>query len=147
MQFCPPPHDTNVSHKTVINFSLPFTGSHSLQIQTQIIKLCSSAFPDLSLHFIFQSGWRLSSLFPFKDHIPMLMRLHVVYNYTCRCCSASYLGQTCRHLHTRILEHVGVLPLTGKKQAIHSLLSILSHTCQTRHSISLPTSSGKPTYF
>ena len=134
--FCPPPHDTNVSHKTVINFSLPFTESHSLQIRTQIIKLCSSAFPDLSLRFIFRSGRRLSSFFPFKDRIPMLMRSRVVYNYTCRCCGASYLGQTRRHLHTRISEHMGVSPLTGKKRAIHSLSSVLTHTRRTGHSIS-----------
>ena len=104
VSFLTPPHDTNVSQKTVINFSLPFTGSHSLQIRTQIIKLCSSAFPDLSLRFIFQSGRRLSSFFPFKDRIPMLMRSRIVYSYTCRCCGASHLGQTRRHLHTRISE-------------------------------------------
>ena len=72
--FCPPPHDTNVFQKIVIDFSLPFTWSHSLQIQTQIMKSCSSSFPDVSLRFIFQSGRRLSSFFFFKDRIPMLMR-------------------------------------------------------------------------
>ena len=53
-----------------------------------------------------------------------------------RCCGASYLGQTRRHLHTRISEHMGVSPLTGKKRATHSLSSVLTHTHRTGHSIS-----------
>ena len=43
--FSPPTRNSNTPDKTVLNFSLPFTGSHSLQIRTQIAKLCSSAFP------------------------------------------------------------------------------------------------------
>ena len=47
--------DPNGQHhaKTIINISLPCTGFHFLQIRTQIQKLCSSAFSDISLWFIF----------------------------------------------------------------------------------------------
>ena len=62
--------------------------------------------------------------------------IDIVYSYTCRCCGASYLGQTRRHLHTSILEHMEVLPLTGKKRAIHSLSSVLAYPHRTGHSIS-----------
>ena len=35
-------------------FCFPFTGQHSLQIRTQIRKLCSHAFPLISIRFVFR---------------------------------------------------------------------------------------------
>ena len=136
-EFCPPTKDSDSPPKNIY-FKLPFTGSHALQIRTQVSKLCSSAFPQVTLHFIFQSGRWLSGFFPFKGQTPMLMRSHVVYKYTCWCCRALYLGQTRRHLHTRISEYMGVLPSTGKKQAttLFPTSSIQAHICQTNHIIS-----------
>ena len=66
------------------------------------------------------------------------MRSRVVYIYTCQCCGALYLGQTRRHIHTRISEHMGVSPLTGKKRAttLFPTSSIQAHTRQTNHAIS-----------
>ena len=46
--------------------------------------------------------------------VSKLMRSGVVYLLKCRCCSASYVGQTTRHLHTRISKHLGVSPITWK---------------------------------
>ena len=103
--------------KKVLYFSLPYTGAHSLQIRTQISRLCSSAFPHLNIRFVFRPTLRLSQLFTFKDKIPKALRSCVVYSSTCRCCSATYLGQTVRHLHTRVSEHLGVSPLTGSKSS------------------------------
>ena len=100
--------------KKIIYFCLPFTGIHSLQIRTQISRLCNAAFPHLDIRFVFRSSRRISSFFPFKDKVPKYLRSSVVYLFKCRCCSASYVGQTTRHLHTRISEHLGISPITGK---------------------------------
>ena len=121
--------------KKIIYFSLPFTGTHSLQIRTQISRLCSSAFPNLNIRFIFRSPTPISTFFPFKDKVPKYLRSSVVYFFTCRCCSASYVGQTTPHLHTRIytLEQLGVSPITGKTStspitsSIHSHISAFGH--------------------
>ena len=136
--FCSSTKDFDSSPKNIIYFKLPFTGSHALQIRTKVSKLCSSAFPQVSLRFIFRSGRRLSSFFPFKDRTPMSMRSHVVYKHTCQCCGALDLGQTRRHLHMRISEHLGVSPLTGNKWAstLFPTSSIQAHTRQTNHAIS-----------
>ena len=58
--------------------------------------------------FVFRSSTRLSSFFPFKDKVPKFLRSGVVYLFKCRCCSASYVGQTTHHLHTRVSEHLGI---------------------------------------
>ena len=44
----------NVSQK-VLYFCLPFVGTHSLQIHTQILSFCSSTFPHVNIHFIFST--------------------------------------------------------------------------------------------
>ena len=64
------------------------------------------------------------------------MRSRVVYKYTCQCCGALYFVQTRRYLHTRISEHMGVSPLTGKKLATTSISSIQAHIHHTHHTIS-----------
>ena len=113
--------------KKIIYFCLPFTGIHSLQIRTQINRLCNAAFPHLDIRFVFRSSRRISSFFPFKDKVPKYLRSSVVYLFKCRCCSASYVGQTTRHLHTRISEHLGISPITGKHSTNPAMSSILSH--------------------
>ena len=70
------------SKKTVtLYFCLPYTGQHSLQLRTQLRKLLSSAYPHLSIRFVFRPTCRLSDFFPFKDRIPFALRSHVVYKY------------------------------------------------------------------
>ena len=116
--------------KKVIYFCLPFTGHHGLQIRSQLLKFPSSAYPHISLRVVFCPSFRLSNFFPFKDKIPCELRSHVVYLYKCQCCGALYVGQTLRHIHTRISEHMGVSPLTGKK--------VLFQPCQAYSLISIP---------
>ena len=113
--------------KKIIYFCLPFTGIHSLQIRTQINRLCNAAFPHLDIRFVFRSSRRISSFFHFKDKVPKYLRSSVVYLFKCRCCSASYVGQATRHLHTRISEHLGISPITGKHSTNPAMSSILSH--------------------
>ena len=119
--------------KKIVCFCLPFTGSHSLQIRTQITRLCSAAYPHLDIRFVFRSSTRISSFFPFKDRIPKFLRSGVVYLFKCRCCSASYMGQTTRHLHTRVSEHLGISPITGKPSSSPVMSSIFSHLKTTSH--------------
>ncbi len=43
----------SVSRK-VVYFCLPYTGTHSLQIRTQIQRLCSVAYPPISIRIVFR---------------------------------------------------------------------------------------------
>ena len=119
--------------KKIVYFCLPFTGSHSLQIRTQITRLCSAAYPHLNIRFVFRSSTRISSFFPFKDRIPKFLRSGVVHLFKCRCCSASYVGQTTRHLHTRVSENLEISSFTGKPSSSPAMFSIFSHLKTTGH--------------
>ena len=122
--------------KRIVYFSLPFTGHHFSQIRTQLRKLLSSAYPQIHIRFVTRPSVRLFHFFSFKDKTPMFLRSHVVYNFTCGSCGASYIGQTTCHLHTRASNHMGISPLTGKKYSNPQLTSVLSHHRATGHPVS-----------
>ena len=53
----------------------------------------------------------------------------------CQCCDALYFGETIRHLHTRISEHMGISACTGKPLSKPSFSNILSHHQSSGHPI------------
>ena len=114
-------------------FCHPFTGQHSLQIRTQIPKLCSNAFPHISIRFAFRPSLRLAHFFSFKDRVLKGLKSRVVYLFKCRCCNASYVGQTSRPLHTRIADHLDISTFIGEERVNPSTTNILSHHHDTGH--------------
>ena len=70
----------------------------------------------------------------FKDRIPDVLCINVVYKYQCVQCGALYVGETIRHLKTRSAEHKGISVRTGKPlSTAHS--NILDHAMQTGHPV------------
>ena len=63
------------------------------------------------------------------------MLSNVVYKFTCGQCTATYYGETTRHLKTRIAEHRDLSARTGKPvtRPLHS--SIRNHALDTGHDI------------
>ena len=53
-------------------------------------------------------------MFPFKDPIPDDLKSNIVYKYMCGICNSTYIGETTRHFKTRVAEHMGISPRTGK---------------------------------
>ena len=88
------------------------------------------------LNIRLRSSKRISPFFPFKDKVPKFLRSGVVYLFKCRCCSnsASYVGQTMRHLHTRVSEHMGLTPITGQPSSSPVMSIIFSYFNTTGHS-------------
>ena len=87
----------------------------------------------MDIGFVFHPTLRPSNLFPFKDRVPFGLRSYVVYLFKCQCYDALYVCQTCRHLHTRILDLMGISALIGKKFGNHSLSAIFHHHCDIGH--------------
>ena len=50
-----------------------------------------------------------------------------MYKFKCSGCNACYIGQTKRHIHTRISEHIGISHLTGKRIADPKNSSVFDH--------------------
>ena len=118
-----------------VSLVLPFTGEHGDRVRSKILRFLTPVFPQISFRVVFQPQTRLASLFRFKDGIPKCMRSGVVYQFKCSSCNASYIGQTSRHYHIRVSEHLGLSSLTGMALKCRSHSSIFDHHLQTGHNI------------
>ena len=112
---------TLTAEKKDLVIVLPFLGKSSLDLRTRLRNSISKNLPFCKIRVIFKSSTRISNFFQFKDKMPHCLRSKVVYKFSCGRCSATYYGETCRHLELRVGEHSGVSPLTGKSQSPESL--------------------------
>ena len=87
-------------------FKLPFIGLHSKLMQKKIDQLCKRFCKSLKVKLVFTSE-KLRCAFSTKDPYNSEHLSKVVYKFVCASCNASYIGQTCRHLATRLVEHFG----------------------------------------
>ena len=63
--------------------------------------------------------YKTASIFSTKDKIPFFLKSMVVYKFVCPSCNACYMGETARHLPTRIKGHLK----TDKKLHLYQHLS------------------------
>ena len=117
--------------KKELRICLPFLGKQSFDIKTKLSKFVSKNFPQCKLQIIFNSNSRIRNFFTFKDKIPLSVRSHILYRYTCDGCNAVYIGKTRRHYLVRVFEHLGTSLLTHKKYTYNPLninnTAILNH--------------------
>ena len=125
-------------------FKLPFIGLHSKLMQKKIDQLCKRFCKSLKVKLVFTSE-KLRCAFSTKDPYQSEHLSKVVYKFVCASCNASYVGQTCRHLATRIDEHFG----KDKKSHIYQHLMssedcldkcskdcfFVLHTANTKHQL------------
>ena len=77
-----------------------------------VILTCSFCLFKLAFNHMM---WSMSKLgFSSKDCLPSALKSFVVYKFVCAGCQSCYIGETKRHLPTRINEHL----LTDKKSNI-----------------------------
>ena len=94
---------------------LPFLGNFSMNLRKRIFNSFSKTLPQCCVKVIFQSKNRLGNFFRFKDAIPLALRSHLIYKYTCSNCNVTYYGETERHLQIRAGEHLSISALTNKR--------------------------------
>ena len=100
-------------------FKLPYIGKFSDYTQKKINKLIKQFCKDnIKIKLVFDS-FKISSMFSTKDKIPHSLKSFVVYKFVCARCNACYVGETSRHLNTRIKEHL----TTDKQSHIYKHLS------------------------
>ena len=74
--------------------------------KNKIEKLCKRFCYNAKVKPVFTSD-KLRQTFTYKDSYPSVLSSKVVYKFVCASCNASCVGQTHRHLTTRIDEHFG----------------------------------------
>ena len=57
---------------------------------------------------------KTKNLFQNKDAIPPTLKSEIVYSYECGHCNSVYVGETSRHLITRIQEHLHAYPVPSE---------------------------------
>ena len=65
------------------------------------------------LRVVFKT-FKTSDIFPNKDQVPPSLASNVVYKFQCEQCSNCYIGETRRHLSTRIKEHLSGQPIPSE---------------------------------
>ena len=60
-----------------------YFGHKSVQLNIKIRELVSKYFPRIDFQTVLVNPFKISSFFPFKDSLPMTLRSHVVYKYSC----------------------------------------------------------------
>ena len=116
--------------------SLPFMGDHSYHFKKQLSLLINKHFPQVDFRGIFVNKNIVSSFFPLKDQVPLMMSFNIIYKYSCGQCQSSYIGETHRHFISRICEHEGIFPRTKKNLCInHPHSNIREHSLSCDHPI------------
>ena len=87
---------------------------HNEQFKQKLLHIVAQFYPQINLKIIFVNNLTISSMFPFKDPIPDDLKSNVVYKFKCGICNSTYIGETTRHFKTRVAEHMGISPRTGK---------------------------------
>ena len=98
-----------------LSVCLPFLGKQSLELKNKLSRFASKYFPTCRIKVIFKCDKRLKSFLRFKDRVPLNVRSHLLYRYTCDGCNAIYIGKTRRHYLVRVFEHLGISIRTHKK--------------------------------
>ena len=60
---------------------------------------------EVDVKFIFDC-FKVGQYFSNKDPIPKELISHVIYKFVCASCKACYVGETARHISTRVNEHL-----------------------------------------
>ena len=65
---------------------------------------CKTVCNNTNINFF--SPFKLQDLFSPKDCLPIALKSFVVYKFTCARCQSCYIGETKRHLLTKIKDHL-----------------------------------------
>ena len=103
--------NTNVCNKQslqknqVILVDIPYVGRLTSTFGKKLINISKQAKPTSHVQPIPRPGPKIQTFFAKKDPIPKELLSNVVYKVNCTCCSASYIGKTCRQISRRFEEH------------------------------------------
>ena len=131
---CKPPVIT--VPKRDVFLKIPFLGVQSFRMKRKLKSIIEHFYPQVNARIIFQSSNSIQNFFKFKDRIPLSLASSVVYQYTCRQCSATYIGETKKQLKVRISQHKGISFRTNRPLSSFDSSKINEHAFDSNHPIS-----------
>ena len=125
------PKDDDCDDFTV--FKIPFIGEHSYAFGKKIKKMFEP-ISRIKVRIVYTS-FKVRNYFSLKCKTPKQLLSNVVYKFTCQQdADVSYIGETKRHLITRVKEHLALNNFTNKSQ-IKSHLRSNCNECKLNSSI------------
>ena len=116
---------------TYFYFKLPYIGPFSVITQKRVRQFAKCYCNNIDVKLAF-SSFKIGDMFGVKDPIPRGLRTCVVYKFLCEGSNACYVGETPRHLSTRVQEHlIGPLTFSDIYMILHNvalfvLMSVLT---------------------
>ena len=95
-----------------------------MDVKHKIYRFCKLYCKNLSIKIVL-TPFKVANMFNKKEPIPRSLKSFVVYKFVCPGCNACYIGETIRHLSTRINEDLE----TDKKSHIFEHF-INNETCK-----------------
>ena len=109
--------DKNAKSPDKRYFKLPYIGKYSVITKHKIGDIVKRYCKNIGVTLIFTTT-KIKDSFSYKDKLDFSHKAFVVYKFICAGCNSSYIGETERHLSTRIREHM----ITDKKSHIYKHL-------------------------
>ena len=94
----------NPTNNVVKYYKLPYIDHISTDVKRKIKRLRKFYYKSLNIKIVW-TPFKTPNMFNVKDPIPKSLKSFVVYKFVCPDCNVCYLGETTRHLSTRIKEH------------------------------------------
>ena len=93
------------TERNYVTLKLPYLKSKECQTVKSVQAINRVLPKDVRLLPVYKT-LTTSDVFPNKDRVSMGLSSNVVYKFQCEQCSCCYIGETRRHLSTRVREHV-----------------------------------------
>ncbi|CAF4583597.1 unnamed protein product, partial [Rotaria socialis] len=100
-----PPTPIETTTDTVV-LRVPYFGAESQIYGKRVTAAAAKHYPFKKIRVVYDVTDRIGRGFQLKDSIADEFKSGVVYEATCSTCNQAYVGQTFRHLNTRIHEHI-----------------------------------------
>ena len=121
--------------KLPVSITLPYLGPLSIRLSKDLNNIIKKFYPQIQFRCLFNNKRTISSFFPFKDQIPLMVSSNIIYKYSCGQCQSIYIGETKRHLISRICEHKGISFRTNRPLSNPSHSNIRQHAFNCDHPI------------
>ena len=139
MNKCDSPKDDQQKTKKSLFWRIPYTRDADSEIRAKVHKI--NKMLQKSTIKIAYKTYKTQNMCKNKDKISNDESSSIVYKFQCELCPASYIGETRRHLHKRITEHIKGRPISEISLHMHppsaNNFTILTKTNHTKISEAL----------